>query len=208
MQALPLWPTLFYTFQWAQHRDSKDELKELCQQLEQQKHVSNVSNSVKHGLYESGFDFVEQPGEAVRAWSDWVKHCMFQASARANQRYWPAGLNVDVELHESWCHITRDGGYHDTHIHANSAWSCIYYLDIGDMDIDTKNGVNRFYNPTATMYSDAGTLYATEDSSIDISPQEGMMVVFPSWIQHSALVYRGQQDRYILSANCRVKVSA
>ena len=35
--------------------------------------------------------------------------------------------------------------------------------------------------------------------------EPGMLVIFPSWIQHSALPYRGRRDRFILSANCKIK---
>jgi len=207
MQPMPLWPTMFYNFDWSDHKKHAQELKTVCQDLEKQNYVSNIAPDAKRGLYESGFDFVEYPSPAVRAWADWVKNCMFQASNNANKRYWPPGTNVQVELHESWCHITRDGGYHDMHIHPNSTWSCIYYLDCGDMDGATKNGLNRFYNPNTTMHTDTGTLYISRDNSIDILAEPGMLILFPSWIQHSALPYRGKQDRYVLSANSRITSS-
>lgn len=197
----------FYSLIWDQHEQHADQLKQVCEHLQSQNKFSNVTNGVKRNLYESTFDFAEYPNDSVLAWADWVKDCLFQASAKSNKSYWPPGLNIAVEIHESWCHITRDGGYHDVHIHANSAWSCIYYLDIGDTDIDNKNGVNRFYNPTSVGYSDAGTMYASEESSIDISPRNGMLIVFPSWLKHSALVYRGTKPRYILSANSRITAS-
>lgn len=207
MQSLPLWPVNFYTFDWQDHNKHAKDLKQVCLDLEQQKYVSNVSSQVKYNLYESGFDFVKYPNSAVEAWAHWVKDCMFAVSNHSNKKYWPPGLNLEIELHESWCHITRDGGYHDTHIHPNSTWSCIYYLDIGDMDSTTKNGLNRFYNPNNTMYTDLGTMYMSRDNSIDILAEPGMLVVFPSWIQHSALPYHGKKDRYILSANCKVKAA-
>ena len=207
MQTIPLWPVLLYDFQWAEHNQYRDELKKVCYDLEAKKHVSNVAPDAKRGLYESGFDFVATDNPAVLAFSHWVKGCFFQAAATANKQYWPPGMNVSVEIHESWCHITRDGGYHDMHVHPNSTWSCIYYLDCGDMLATSKNGVNRFYNPNHTMYSDIGSRYISKDNSIDIVASPGMLVVFPSWIQHSAVPYHGKNNRYILSANCRVNLT-
>jgi uncharacterized protein (TIGR02466 family) len=205
MQPMPLWPTMFYTFDWPEHKQYAQALKQVCQSLEQCNHVSNIAPNAKR-LYESGFDFVQQPDPAVQAWGGWVKDCMFKTSHHANKTLWPAGLNVQIELHESWCHITRDGGYHDVHAHPNSSWSSIYYLDCGDMDASSKNGLNRFYNANNTMYIDAGSSYMSQNNSIDIIPEPGMLIVFPSWVQHSALPYRGKKDRYILSANCQVTV--
>lgn len=206
MQPMPIWPTMFYTFDWPEHQQHATALKQVCRDLEQRNYVSNVAPSAKKGLYESGFDFVKHPDPAVEAWGNWVKGCMFQASHHANKALWPTGLNVQIELHESWCHITRDGGYHDVHAHPNSTWSSIYYLDCGDMDSTTKNGLNRFYNSNNTMYIDAGSSYMSQNNSIDILHEPGMLIVFPSWVQHSALPYRGQRERYILSANCQVTV--
>lgn len=207
MQSMPLWPTMFYSFDWPEHSKYAKELKAVCHDLETQQRNSNVSADIKHNLYESTFDFVTHPSPAVTEWSHWVKNCMFQASYDANKRNWPDKLNVQIELHESWCHITRDGGYHDMHVHPNSTWSCIYYLDCGDMSPTSKNGVNRFYNPNHTMYSDVGSRYISKDNSIDIVASPGMLVIFPSWIQHSAVPYHGKNNRYILSANCRVNLA-
>ena len=204
MQTLPLWPVMMYDFQWAEHDQYRRELADVCYDLETKKHVSNVAPDAKRGLYESGFDFVTTESPAVLAFSHWVKGCFFQAAAATNKKYWPAGMNVSVEIHESWCHITRDGGYHDMHAHPNSSCSAIYYLDTGDMGDDPKNGVNRFYNPHHSMYLDAGTAWVTGSTSIDFQAQPGMLIVFPSWVNHSATTYRGKKDRIVIALNCRI----
>lgn len=191
---------------WDQHQEHQAELKSVCDRLKAAHDHSGVSENIKHGLYESGFNFVLQPDESVQAWKQWVSETVYNAVVATNLRYWPDGCRVAIELHESWCHITDQGGYHDRHIHPNSAWSVIYYLDPGDSDIDTASGVNRFYNPSSVQYSDGGTLWSSESSSVDISPEAGNLVIFPSWIQHSAMPYRGDRPRYILSCNCRVQL--
>ena len=70
--------------------------------------------------------------------------------------------------------------------------------------IETKNGVNRFYNPMKPSYTDAGTAWSTANNNVDIAAQPGMMIVFPSWIDHSAMPYRGTKNRYILSFNSQI----
>lgn len=204
MQPLPLWPVMMYDFQWAEHKTYKDRLKEVCRELEQQKQTSGVAVDAKRGLYESGFDFLKTPDPAVEMLGHYLKDCFFKSAANANKDYWPKGLNVTLEIHESWCHITRDGGYHDMHTHPGSSWSCVYYLDCAEMDARTKNGLNRFYCPYDNMYTDAGTAWTGANTSIDINAQEGMVLIFPSWVQHSGLLYRGQQERYVIAANCKI----
>ena len=196
-----------YDFQWAQHEKYKQQLKQVCQDLESKNSQSNVAPSAKRGLYESGFDFVTIPDPAVEALSHWIKDCLFKSAANANREYWPAGANINIEIHESWCHITRDGGYHDMHTHPGSSWSAIYYLDTGDMDTASKNGLNRFFCPYNNMYIDAGTAWTSRNTSIDITAQEGMLIVFPSFIQHNALTYRGEKERYVISVNSKVSLA-
>jgi uncharacterized protein (TIGR02466 family) len=207
MLSLPQWPTLFYSFEWPEHEKYAQELKQVCHDLESQSNISNISNAAKHNLYESAFNFLEHKNTAVEEWGRWAKDCIFKSSANANKNYWPPGITLQVELHESWCHITRDGGYHDVHIHPGSSWSCIYYLDTGDMTPDSKNGVNRFYNPVTPMYTDAGTVYTNSATNFDVNGKNGMLFVFPSWIMHSAMSYTGANNRYVLSANSRITVA-
>ena len=196
-----------YDFQWAQHQKYKQQLKQVCQDLESKNSQSNVAPSAKRGLYESGFDFVTTPDPAVEALSHWIKDCLFKSAANANREYWPAGANINIEIHESWCHITRDGGYHDMHTHPGSSWSAIYYLDTGNMDAASKNGLNRFFCPYNNMYIDAGTAWTSRNTSIDITAQEGMLIVFPSFVQHNALTYRGEKERYVISVNSKVTLA-
>lgn len=206
MQPIPVWPINFYYFQWQDHDRHCHELKRVCEDLESRQKVSNVSPDAKYGLYESSFDFCEQDNDAVREFSGFVKQSMFQSASHCCRGMWPAGSNIVIELHESWCHITRDGGYHDAHIHANSSWSSIYYLDVGDMDIDSKNGVNRFYRPFDTSYTDAGQAWMTSNNTIDIIPRAGMLLTFPSWVLHSGLPYRGAVSRYVISVNAKLNL--
>ena len=207
IQPMSIWAVNLYDCQWNEHERYQQQLRQVCQRLESEHHRSKISPDAKRNLFESRFDFVHTDDEAVRAWSAWVQNQVYQAAAHANQQYWQDGANISINIHESWCHITRDGGYHDTHTHPNSSWSGIYYLDIGDMDPASKNGVNRFLNPLASMYVDAGTMWNHMSTSIDINAESGMMILFPSFLQHSALVYHGKQDRYVLSFNCQITSS-
>lgn len=205
MQPLPLWPVMFYDVDWPQHHDHKQALVDFCLALEERQSSSSVAAGAKRGLYESQFDFFNQDHASVSALAEFAKRSIFDAARHANSEYWHAGMNIAVNIHESWCHVTRQGGYHDMHTHPNSSWSLIYYLETADMDHDTKNGLNRFYNPFNNMYLDAGTAWNTANNSIDIKAEEGQMIIFPSWIQHCALPYLGQRPRFVIAANARVE---
>lgn len=204
MQPISLWPVWFYDFQWDDHAQHTEPLAKLCYDLEHEKNFSNIAVNAKGGLYESAFDFLDNHHTSVQALRAWIQDCFLHASQHANQMVWKPNREVRVDIHESWCHITRDGGFHDTHAHPDSSWSAIYYLDVGDMRGGTTNGVNRFYNPNHNMYVDAGTAWMQNQTSTDFFAEPGMLIVFPSWVQHSALTYRGTKDRLVIAANCKV----
>jgi len=204
MQTLTPWAINLYYFQWDDHSTHCCRLREICDQQQATGVSSGISENIKHNLYESRFDFAEIQDSAVESWCQWIKDCVFQAAAQANRGLWRAGDEMMVDIHESWCHVTQDRGYHDMHIHPRSSWSGIYYLDIGDMQPNTKNGVNRFYSPWSPMYTDAGSAWISQNTSIDVNAQPGMLIVFPSFLHHSAMPYQGSRPRYILSFNSRI----
>lgn len=204
MQPISLWPVWFYDFQWEDHDQHAERLRDICYEQERERNFSTIAVNAKGGLYESSFDFLQIDDPSVGALAGWISQSFAQAAAHANQLAWAAGRSTRVDIHESWCHITRDGGFHDMHAHPDSSWSAIYYLDVGDMQAGTTNGVNRFYNPNHSMYVDAGTSWMQGQTSTDFFGEPGMLVIFPSWVQHSAITYRGTRDRLVIAANCRV----
>ena len=188
---------------WEKAQQHHADLISICYQLREKNQTSGVATRAKN-LYESDFDFLKQDHPAVK---DLLEHCrtsVFEAANHANRGRWEAGARIGVDVHESWCHITPRGGYHDAHTHPNSSWSGIYYIRAGECDLESKNGVNRFYAPwMPTAYSDIGTLWNSQMSSIDMPVEDGTMIVFPSWILHSGMPYQGDTERVIVAFNCK-----
>lgn len=107
------------------------------------------------------------------------------------------------EVTESWYHITKTGGYHDLHNHAHSSFSAIYFLDVSECDY--KNGSIRFYKPFSTIVpiNDIGLNWIQNDL-IDFIPKNGQIIVFPGFLDHSAIPYYGKSDRYVIAVNARI----
>ena len=203
MNIVPSWTVPMYHFDaWSEHPKYQSDLEQICYDLKRQNNQSGVAPRAK-SLYESDFDFFNIDKPAVKALLEYVRNCTFEAAQQSNQGRWGAGARIGINMHESWCHITQRGGWHDAHTHPNSAWSGIYYIRAGDSDADLASGVNRFYCPWQSAYSDIGTRYSSQVSSIDIEPRDGELIIFPSWLLHSATVYQGDQDRIIVAFNCK-----
>ena len=114
---------------------------------------------------------------------------------------------ITPDLRESWAHVTNNGGYHDAHKHLNTSWGGIYYVNAGecgqtkDNNGDLRmNGTNRFYSPIQYFTLDVSMQYLRHDAA-DITPQDGVLVIFPAYLLHSATPYIGKRDRVVISFN-------
>lgn len=184
IQSRTLWPTHFYVARYPGAAALKPRLVELCYRLREEGASWGIAKRAKHNLYESRADFLAQPEAQALV--------EFFGTVIANV------FEKDVEFPESWCHVTNGGGFHDTHAHPDFARAgiCgIYYLQCGECTSDPPNGVNRFYSPNVWDDKDV----------VEIAPSEGMLLLFPGYVRHSALPYSGREDRIVISFNARLR---
>jgi uncharacterized protein (TIGR02466 family) len=134
---------------------------------------------------------------------------------QSNSQSWPAGkLLMDLQFVGCWFQIQNGQAFHDVHTHGNCSWSGVYYAQIDTAErrhqhpaLGKLNGVTRFYGPytqyQAGAYMDMGNSYL-QNNSIDIQPEEGMLVLFPTYLPHKAMAYEGDKDRIIVSFNVQI----
>lgn len=168
--------------------------------------ASEVATTAKHGLVESELDFLDADNPDLQALKQMLTDLVLDCAASVNEPYWPEGAEPEADIIESWYHLTGNGGYHDAHSHPNCSWCGIYCLDPGESNLEDRNGVNRFYDPrhNAAHYMDAGTAYLDGAGFWDLAPLAGQVVIFPSYLKHSALPYFGEQERVVLAFNAQV----
>ena len=136
----------------------------------------------------------------------------------ANAGIWPQGkMSLQLEIIGCWFQIQNGMAFHDVHTHGNCSWSGVYYVQVDDEakrvshpEMGAANGVTRFYGPYSQWqgggYMDIGNAYL-QKNSIDMSPEEGKLVVFPSYLPHMAMPYEGKKDRIIVSFNVQIHSS-
>ena len=205
-----LWTTPILTARNPDHARIKPALVEHCYAMEKRAATpieSGITPQIKSNLYESRFDFFRSAqSPEVQALKQFcvnvLSHSVMRLFQQANPGR-PAPQQIGVDLFESWVHITRDRGYHDVHYHPNCSWCGIYYLEVGDCTLEPPNGVNRFFPPFHTGYEDFGSM-AIGANAFGPAPEEGKLVLFPSYVEHSATPYHGQRDRIVISFNSRV----
>jgi uncharacterized protein (TIGR02466 family) len=131
---------------------------------------------------------------ALTTWITWALNGMVRATAGPDA--FKGSLSVSA-----WAAICRDGAYHAPHSHPDSAWSGAYYVDAGDSRPDWPlSGVLEFLDPRAGV--DAVTAPGDPyGEPYRVTPQEGLLVLFPSWLQHWVHPYRGMTPRIAISFN-------
>ena len=202
-----LWASHIYCFKDEKHSSKKDELITHVYDLKTQRKTSGVADIAKKNLFESKFDFFNSDLQAVQELKLFCEESLMNVVKDVN-KYEDDYMNQLVpDLRESWTHITNNNGYHDAHTHLNTSWGGIYYVDAGEcgevVDEDgilRMNGTNRFYSPIQYFCLDPSMQYLRHDAA-DISPEDGVLVIFPAYLLHSATPYTGKKDRVVVSFN-------
>ena len=213
--ARPIWSTNLYFCRWGDHAQEAPEIISHLYKMRDQESeniASGVAKAAKPGvgLYESKFNVFETDHGGLRKLASFIGNALCMAVSQVHHgQIAPNQLRACAV--ESWAHITNDGGFHDSHQHHQCSWCGIYYVQSGDVDPPSqngaaRNGINRFYSPIGTggTYQDDGNMYL-RNSNFDVTPEDGLLVLFPSYLLHSALPYRGEQDRVVIAFNAQLK---
>lgn len=135
---------------------------------------------------------------------------------QANAGVWPAGRHgLQLELMGVWFQIQNGAAFHDIHTHGNCSWSGVYYVQIDPIEqrhshpeFGVLNGATRFYSPMFPLlggaHIDMGNAYL-QQATLDVTPQEGDLVLFPAFLPHKAMPYAGERDRVIVSFNAQIR---
>jgi uncharacterized protein (TIGR02466 family) len=195
---------------WNRYRELGPGIIEYVYQLkadQQQNIASGVAPKAKSetGLVEGDFDLFERRHAGLQQLKNFIVNTIQMVVCRLNGQQVPPD-RIQVRIIDAWYHITNEGGFHDAHGHGQCSWCGIFYLQLGDYQKATgsgaPNGGNRFYSPfnAGGAYLDYGNHYL-QATYIDPPIEEGMLLLFPSYLLHSALPYRGKRDRIVIAFN-------
>ena len=157
---------------------------------------SNVAPNIKHNLVESRFDFLNGDAMIVKDTREWIDSCIKKTVNTIQME----NIDYDITYKESWYHITKTNGMHESHIHPGCSWCGIYYLQSGD----DSGGESVFENPVKSTYIDRGNLYLNNMSQYRVKPQDGLLVIFPSFLSHYQSMYKGDKDRIVVAFNAKI----
>jgi uncharacterized protein (TIGR02466 family) len=105
-----------------------------------------------------------------------------------------------ILIKESWINYSKKYQHQNKHDHfEENTLSGVYYLKTSGSD-----GNIKFYPPSACMRYDKKITTEVTHSSIEYKPQEGKIILFPSWVEHSVLPNMTESTRISVSFNLSV----
>ncbi len=170
------------------------ELRELI--LERERTRPSVAKS-NQGGWQSAPDFFGWGGAVV---STLERHAAAAVNI-ATARHVAPNARFEFQLH-GWAAVNRKGHYNSTHVHPMATWSGVYYVDPGDEATDTPDALLEFVHPitASVMTFFPGVL----PSARVLRPEAGMLILFPSYLQHSVRMYHGERPRICVAFNAHL----
>jgi hypothetical protein len=207
-----LWPVTLLVRKLQDHESVNLQLLELFRDYQSSHPGKSGSSYVSPDNFSAD---IESP--VLDTLKTFIMDNVYDISRDLNKDYWKQFKlqEMDIDVTGMWFQVSNDGSFHETHTHGNCSWSGVYYVQVGDVSKSSEdtlpngmlNGVTRFYGPhidyTAAGHGDWGNYYL-HDHTFTSYPQEGTLVIFPSYLKHMAFPYRGDKDRVIVSFHAQV----
>ena len=112
-------------------------------------------------------------------------------------------LDNKINITSAWSIINKKNASNERHIHSNSYISAVYYVcapnNCGDI---------LFHDPRqAKVIRKPNTIKANKLNAevVNITPQSGLLVLFPSYLYHSVAKNNSDEERIIISFNIDIK---
>ena len=103
-------------------------------------------------------------------------------------------------LTQSWTAINQKGDAHHSHIHPNTVFSCVYYVQANSGDLQIRMPISRIQEGYNLSYK-VLQQNIFNSRTINLQVKTGDMVIFPGWCEHQALPNEDDAPRIILGTN-------
>lgn len=128
-----------------------------------------------------------------------------QIKSNINHYYntWNFENKLSLKLQDCWVNIAEQGSFQEQHTHINPHNTPNLFSGILYITAPKNSGVTKFFNPI--IQNQYAPDNSTNPFSFDITPHEGLMVLFPSWLEHSVLIHTEPETRISISWNISYK---
>ena len=182
----PIWSTKIDNY-----KDVNEEMYNYILNLKEQ-NPEGVKKSNFNGWHSKDFDLNDEvPKKFINAVSSNI-------NTTFNDMDWDIEKQI-IKIKSIWAIINEKGASNERHHHGNSALSAAYYVrapkDCGNIVFYDPRPAPVFSHPIAKK---PNILNATVNS---ITPDEGLLVLFPSYLDHSVKPNLSSNQRIVISFN-------
>lgn len=191
-----IFPTNIITYLWPNIEELNKDLVKMVLAESKKTESLQISNA---GGYHSPNDLLTWDYPCITTFVDMIQE-MTEIMAQRNGLKEGHSINLSFA---AWSNIMSNGNHHTIHCHPNNFWSGCYYIQDGNPDRDIKyNGHFEFKDPRV------GAQMITSDSinclQYQLIPQPGLMVMFPSYVDHFVHPHVGNGNRITIAFNVRI----
>ena len=104
--------------------------------------------------------------------------------------------DFELRLDTTWFNINQPLGSNKMHIHPGGAFSGVYVIQ---KPKDSGNLI--LYDPKVQQFPLREPRNKTRRDRIELDMQEGEIIIFPAWLQHSVTMNKSKEERVTMSFN-------
>ena len=158
----------------------------------QKKDPEGVIKSNFKGWHSKNFDMKDEEPQ------NFIEEIKININTAINNMGWDLQTQ-EVKISNMWAIINTKGSLNQKHHHSNSDISAAYYVEAhdncGDIVFYDPRPARVYKHPIATESND---LNATVNS---VKPEPGLLVLFPSYLEHSVKPNMSDKKRIVISFN-------
>lgn len=193
--------TPFIKYVWSNSADLNCSLRKII--LEKEKVIKSVNQSNRGGWH-SKTDFLKWDNQSVGILKERIQKIVSYAMENAIV---PLEKNYLINWRIfAWANISRHGNFNVIHNHGNNVWAGVYYVDLGKNDLAKDgSGILELHDPRTLWKAPKAPKELLVGSPYYITPEPGMMVLFPGYINHLVKPYLGDGERISIAFNVQIE---
>lgn len=196
VHTMTIFPTQLLSHKWEDTNDLNEQLKSAI--FEKESTIDGRTQSNVGGFHSESDLFL------------WENPCIDELRGMVNSLVGymanTAGIKEGEQINitmAGWANVVRQGHYHMPHNHPNNLWSGVYYVSEGTPDDSvSNNGLFEFCDPRPA--ADMVNMEGAEVLRYQVRPQPGLMIMFPSYVNHYVHPFIGDGERISIAFNIKI----
>ena len=185
------------------HQDGASDKALRAVVLESRDRVASVQSSNKSGGWHSPRDLHRWPQEAVGTFLARIEAML--AAVIHETMPAPEPRHLEGWLISAWANVNLKGASNESHEHfwnrRRALWSGVYYVDPGSSASGGEVTGRTIFEDRVLVPRPLGDARNPFGSEIAVTPQAGLMLMFPAALPHRVEPYAGDGERITLAFN-------